>query len=252
MDLDELLSYKPPSEGQGPGKRSRDSDTAGDDAPRSKIPRRSQGLPRSSSGRQAPSDGVLSLNGVSDEEKLRLLQSLDEEDEEELEEGAGLDSGAVKRMLLGFEKKVLRNQEMRIKFPDLPEKFMESELELNDEIQKLHVVATVPEHYPILVEVNTVQTLVGLLSHDNSDVAIAVIDLLQELTDVDTLNESEEEAERLIEALLREQVRRLTSFSHQSYVDVRPAVLSAKMSICHVFMFDLPTQSIDVEKLAGQ
>ncbi len=145
------------------------------------------------------------LNGISDEEKLRLLQSLDEDDESEI--GEVLDAGAVKRMLLSFEKKVLRNQEMRIKFPDLPEKFMESELELNDEIQKLHVVATVPEYYPVLVEMNAIQTLVGLLSHDNSDVAIAVIDLLQELTDVDTLNESEEEAERLIDALLGEQVR---------------------------------------------
>ena len=121
--------------------------------------------------------------------------------------GETMDAGAVKRMLLSFEKKVLRNQEMRVKFPDMPEKFMESELELNDEIQTLHVLATVPEYYLILVETNTVQTLMGLLSHDNSDVAIAVIDLLQEMTDVDTVNESEEEAEKLIDALLEEQVQ---------------------------------------------
>ena len=36
--------------------------------------------------------------------------------------------------------------------------------------------------------------------------AIAVIDLLQEMTDVDTVNESEEEAEKLIDAMLEEQV----------------------------------------------
>lgn len=50
----------------------------------------------------------------------------------------------------------------------------------------------------------------GLLSHDNSDISLAVVDLLQELTDVDTVNESEEEAERLIEALLGEQVNTQT------------------------------------------
>lgn len=44
---------------------------------------------------------------------------------------------------------------MRVKFPDLPEKFMESELELNEELQTLHVVATTPEFYPILMEVTT-------------------------------------------------------------------------------------------------
>ena len=42
---------------------------------------------------------------------------------------------------------------MRVKFPDLPEKFMESELELNEELQTLHVIATTPEFYPILIEV---------------------------------------------------------------------------------------------------
>ena len=42
---------------------------------------------------------------------------------------------------------------MRVKFPDLPEKFMESELELNEELEILHVVATTPEFYPILMEV---------------------------------------------------------------------------------------------------
>ena len=40
-----------------------------------------------------------------------------------------------------------------MKFPDLPEKFMESELELNEELQTLHVIATTPEFYSILIEV---------------------------------------------------------------------------------------------------
>ena len=117
-----------------------------------------------------------------------------------------LDAGAVKRMLLSFEKKVLKNQEMRVKFPDMPEKFMESELELNDEIQKLHVVATVPEYYPILLETSAIQTVLGLLSHENSDIAIAVMDLLQELTDESAMSESEEEVEGLVDALLAEGV----------------------------------------------
>ena len=57
------------------------------------------------------------------------------------------------------------------------------------------------------MQLNAVQTLLGLLSHDNSDIALAVVDLLQELTDVDSVDESEVEAERLVEALLAEQVR---------------------------------------------
>ena len=65
----------------------------------------------------------------------------------------------------------------------------------------------------LFVQLNSVQTLVGLLSHENSDIALAVVDVLQEMTDVDTVNESEEEAETLIEALLSEQVIRASSLS---------------------------------------
>ena len=95
---------------------------------------------------------------------------------------------------------------------------MESEVELNDEIQKLHVIATVPEHYALLMEMNTVHTLVGLLNYDNSDISIAVVDLLQELTDMDTLSASygEEEAEKLMDVLLSEQVRGNSLYYTQS------------------------------------
>lgn len=138
---------------------------------------------------------------MSEEERLKILEMVENEPEVE-----ALDVGSLKRMLLVFEKKVTKNQEMRIKYPDNPEKFMDSELDLNDEIQKLHVIATVPHLYQHIVDVNAVGTILGLLSHENSDISIAVIDLLQEMTDVDTLNESEEGATALIDALLDGQV----------------------------------------------
>ena len=47
---------------------------------------------------------------------------------------------------------------------------MESELELNDIIQEMHVIATVPDLYHILVDLNTVQSLLQLLSHENTDI----------------------------------------------------------------------------------
>nr|CAD7408856.1 unnamed protein product [Timema cristinae] len=48
--------------------------------------------------------------------------------------------------------------------------------------------------------------MLELLAHENTDVAVAVVDLLQELTDVDILNESEEGADVLIETLLDQQI----------------------------------------------
>uniref|UniRef100_A0A667YLA8 Catenin, beta like 1 n=1 Tax=Myripristis murdjan TaxID=586833 RepID=A0A667YLA8_9TELE len=114
-----------------------------------------------------------------------------------------VDESSVKKMILTFEKRSYKNQELRIKFPDNPEKFMETELDLNDIIQEMHVIATMPDLYHLLVELNAVHSLLGLLM---LHIAIAVVDLLQELTDIDTLHESEEGAEVLIDALLEGQV----------------------------------------------
>ena len=52
----------------------------------------------------------------------------------------------------------------------VPFRFLESELDVHDEIQKLHVIATAPELYSILVQQNAIQTMLGLLSHENSGI----------------------------------------------------------------------------------
>ncbi|XP_043946140.1 beta-catenin-like protein 1 isoform X1 [Protopterus annectens] len=134
-----------------------------------------------------------------EESKKKAEQMLEEMEEEEPEP---VDEGYIKKMILTFEKRSYKNQELRIKFPDNPEKFMESELDLNDIIQEMHVIATMPNLYRLLVELNAVHSILGLLGHDNTDVSIGVVDLLQELTDIDTLHESEEGAEVIIDALL--------------------------------------------------
>ena len=55
---------------------------------------------------------------------------------------------------------------------------MESELDLNDIIQEMHVIATMPDLYHLLVELNAVQSLLGLLGHDNTD----ILQLLKQLS----------------------------------------------------------------------
>lgn len=56
---------------------------------------------------------------------------------------------------------------------------MDSELELHEAVQELHAVATVPDLYPVLVQNGAVKSLLDLLSHENTDIAVAVVDLLQ-------------------------------------------------------------------------
>ncbi len=79
---------------------------------------------------------------------------------------------------------------------------MESEIELNDAVQELHVIATQSDLYHVFVNINGISLLMGLLTHENTDISIAVISLIQELTDVDTSTESEQQATFLIDALV--------------------------------------------------
>lgn len=66
--------------------------------------------------------------------------------------------------------------------------------------------------YPELVRSGSVGLLIGLLSHENADIVIDVVDVIHELTDEDVGNELEDEEEQaqaqgalktLIEALVR-------------------------------------------------
>ncbi|CAE1308722.1 CTNNBL1 [Acanthosepion pharaonis] len=190
MDVGELLSYKP----EKPGfnyKRRREPDDD-DDSENVFLKKK----------KASELELIKGQPQLSEETRAKIAQMVEEE-EPEVE---SLDDTSLKRLLLQFEKRAYKNQEMRVKFPDMPEKFMESEMELNDILHEMHVVATVPELYHVLVELNTVQSLLQLLTHDNTDISIAVVDLIQELTDVDTLNESEEQATSLVDALLDGQI----------------------------------------------
>ena len=45
---------------------------------------------------------------------------------------------------------------------------MDSEIELNDTIAEMHVIATRPDLYNLFLQTNAIQTLLGLLSHENT------------------------------------------------------------------------------------
>ncbi|KPI93414.1 PREDICTED: beta-catenin-like protein 1 [Papilio xuthus] len=193
MDVGELLSFKPTPTPKRPNDE--DSDGSEDEISKpSKARRMALKNDRTSQlkGQTLPKEPM-----ITDKEREDILRFV----ETETTEGEVLDDTAVKKLVLNFEKKALKNREMRIKFPDQPEKFMESEIDLHEALQELSAVATVPDEYPLLVELKCINSLLELLSHDNTDISTKVVNLLQELTDVDILHESEEGAEELIKAL---------------------------------------------------
>ncbi|ULU09986.1 hypothetical protein L3Y34_014381 [Caenorhabditis briggsae] len=112
-----------------------------------------------------------------------------------------LDEAQVKKLVSQLEKKTRINREQRVKNPDDPKKFMESEIELDKAIQEMHSLASQPDLYETFVEVNGVEVLLQLLGHENTDIVCATLSLLRELTDDDVINEGEDGAEELIESL---------------------------------------------------
>eukprot|EP01117_Protostelium_nocturnum_P015016 TRINITY_DN5780_c0_g1_i1.p1 TRINITY_DN5780_c0_g1~~TRINITY_DN5780_c0_g1_i1.p1 ORF type:complete len:530 (+),score=240.99 TRINITY_DN5780_c0_g1_i1:181-1590(+) len=110
----------------------------------------------------------------------------------EAEEVESLDEVSIKRMILTLEKKMNENLFQRSKYGEDPEKFLESEMELDEELKKMQILSTAPEFYPLLAKLGAVSSLVSLFTHENVDIVVDLISLLFELTDPDTLTETKQ------------------------------------------------------------
>ena len=167
--------------------------------------------------RRREGDGVAAAVGNGHvAQRARVAQAEQEAQEEEVdlallealegEAGAGpgeaLDARGLRRLVLAFERRLRDNLEARMKHAEEPAKFLESEVELDEEVHRLHALAGAPQLYPELVRLNAVPSVLGLLSHENSDIAVDVVSLLHDLTDGDVVGDFEEEAQVLVDALV--------------------------------------------------
>ena len=133
------------------------------------------------------------------EVELSLLEALENSQGQSV---PALDVRGLKKLVLSFERRLKENLEARMKYAENPEKFAESEVELHDEITKLKTLAGAPELYPELVQLNTIPSILGLLTHDNTDIASDVVALIQDLTDEDVFDDAQDPATVLVQALL--------------------------------------------------
>ncbi|KAL8550060.1 hypothetical protein ACS0TY_008770 [Phlomoides rotata] len=130
---------------------------------------------------------------------LSLLEALEKSQQNAIET---LDLKTLKKLALSLERRLNANTAARLKYPDNPDKFADSEIELHDELEKLKILAGAPELYPDLVSLGTVNSITGLLNHDNTDIAIDAVTLLQDLTDADVVEDNDESAQVLVDALV--------------------------------------------------
>ncbi|WDK20798.1 hypothetical protein CGRA01v4_12086 [Colletotrichum graminicola] len=112
-----------------------------------------------------------------------------------------IDAGWVRKTALNFEKRITKNAELRAKFADDPQKFIESEADLDAAIKDLSILAEHSALYPQFVKLGCVASLVGLLAHENTDIAIDAVEIIGELIDED-VNAADEDWDSLVDALL--------------------------------------------------
>ncbi|KAI9771168.1 MAG: hypothetical protein M1840_002519 [Geoglossum simile] len=91
----------------------------------------------------------------------------------------------LRKMALGFEKRISQNAELRAKFEEDPEKFMGSEADLDSDIKALSILSEHSELYVEFARLGCVNSLVTLLSHENTDITIDVMEVIAELTGED-------------------------------------------------------------------
>ncbi|WVW81453.1 hypothetical protein I302_103447 [Kwoniella bestiolae CBS 10118] len=138
------------------------------------------------------------FGGGLNNEQQQILDIFDKAGDEE--DGPTLDLPGLRRQLGKFERIVNKNAEMRGKFPDDPSKFIESESDLDGALKQfLPLTQNPPLFFPELVKSGVIALLTNLLSHENTDIAIDVIEVVRELSDedvgaeVDDLEEEEDE-----------------------------------------------------------
>ncbi|KAL1795331.1 hypothetical protein ACET3X_007147 [Alternaria dauci] len=127
-----------------------------------------------------------------DENARDAMEYIDAQDGDEAIGEEKYDVPWVRKLALNFEKKVNKNASLRAKYEDDPTKFMESEGDLDEGIRALSILSEHPELYDEFAKSTAASKLVELLAHDNTDIAIAAIEMISELTDEDVGGEQEQ------------------------------------------------------------
>lgn len=115
-----------------------------------------------------------------------------DQQEEETYEAEKIDSTWLRRLTTTFEKKVNKNAELRARYEGDPAKFMDSEADLDAEVKSWSLLSEHPDLYTEFAESGSVANLVGLLAHENTDIAIGAIEIISELLDEDVQAEQEQ------------------------------------------------------------
>ena len=149
---------------------------------------------------------------------------------------------------------------------------MESEIELHQDLLSLYPVAASPELFSGLVELRTISSVLGMIAHENTDISLAAVGLIQEITDPELFDE-DETAIAVVDEFIKEQgleliVQNLTRLDEtveedaqgvyntlniiENLVEIRPTLALTVTEKTHIMKFlltKLNSKSFDANKL---
>ena len=108
---------------------------------------------------------------------------------------------------------------------------MGSEADLDADIKALSILSEHPELYEEFAKLGCVSSLVSLLSHDNTDIAIDAIEIINEFTDEDVEAE-QEQWDALVDAMLEAD---LLNLLYENISRLDEGIESDRAGIYHVF-----------------
>lgn len=120
--------------------------------------------------------------------RARSGEQLLEEAEKEVEKEAGKaprgDARTAKKLAERLEEKAAKNQHLRAQNAGHPERFVDSEVDLDESIREVRQVAAEPGALHGLAEGSIAATALSLTGHENADIASNALELMAELLDV--------------------------------------------------------------------
>jgi hypothetical protein len=102
-----------------------------------------------------------------------------------------MDDSELRQAVARLTRAADANFKARLKHPDDPLKFLQSEIDLDEAIKALSAIATEPRLFPTFAALRAPQALAQLLTHENLDIGLEAVAIFSELVDEDVLTTSE-------------------------------------------------------------
>lgn len=145
----------------------------------------------------------------------------------------------LSKLLIALEKAVTKNSEMRFRYKSEPAKFYDTEKALYDNIRALSIISETDLYPEFEKMTDSIETLVGLITHENLMIGTQVIQIFEEIFDpansTSTPQDMSNLAEALIDAGMASQLSLFLSMLEKESVEQLKSVNRGEMKIEDVF-----------------